>query len=259
MEEIISTIKMESSSNLLKELVQKETNTVEYLLRALSYNYIGSSPFTIEKLDNNIDSLDNYKLILPNEKPRLIMAFGPSASGKTTCSSEIIKLFSTKYNDFPTTFMTLDGGKFRKASKVYQMIIKIANELNIDIASYNIFPKVKHIIIKYFEDQIAKYNTTISLYIPNTLGKSSVQSYSKYIEMTGDYNWIGVFIWQHKFDCNYDNEYKCNGCVKSGLERERVEGKKYKIHKWEKSMERGLIEVRKAKGGFYCIHNHYKN
>ena len=78
------------------------------------------------------------------------MAFGPSASGKTTCSQKMIELFSTKYNNFPTCFMTLDGGKFRKASIVYQYIIKLANEYNIDIASYNLFPKVKNTIIKYY-------------------------------------------------------------------------------------------------------------
>ena len=178
-----------------------------------------------------------------------------SASGKTTCADSMIKLFSTKYADFPTCFMTLDGGKFRKASRVFQHIIKLANLYNIDIVSHNIFPKVKNTIMRYYEKQIAMYNIPISLYIPITLGKSHAQSYLQYIEITKDYNWIGIFIWQHKFDCVYGGKEKCNGCAKSGLEREKTEGKKYKIHKWEKSMERGLVEVKKAKGGFYCIHN----
>ena len=93
------------------------------------------------------------------------------------------------------------------------------------------------------------------MYIPITLGKSHIQSYIQYIEMTQDNNWIGIFIWQHKIDCVYEEQFKCYGCVKSGLEREKIEGKKYEIHKWEKSMSRGLEEVKKAKGGFYCIHN----
>jgi len=255
--DIISTLKNDNNNDLylkLKELIKQETDTTEYLLNAISYNYIGDEPLNIIKV-NDLNTIDSYKLILPNIKPRLIMVFGPSASGKTTCSSSMIKLFSTIYTDFPTCFMTLDGGKLRKASKVYQMIIKQALEYNIDIASHNLFPKVKNTIMKYFENQIATYNTQISLYIPITLGKSHIQSYSQYIEMTKDYNWVGIFIWQHKFDCIYTDEYKCNSCAKSGIEREKVEGKKYKIHKWEGSMEKGLIEVKKAKGGFYCIHN----
>ena len=238
---------------ILKELVKQETDTLEYQLRALAYNYIGDIPFNI--INQGTDNiLDDYRLILPDIKPRLIMVFGPSASGKTTCSSEMINMFSKSHPDFPTCFMTLDGGKFRKASRVFQMIIRQANIHNVDIASHNIFPNVKHTIMKYYENQVAKYNTMISLYIPITLGKS-YQSYSSYVELTKDDNWIGIFIWQHKFDCIYEGEYKCNGCAKSGIEREKIEGKKYKLYKWEASMERGLNEVKKAKGGFYCIHN----
>ena len=243
--------------NLLKNLIKNEVSTIEYLLRALQYNYIGEEPFNIIKINTlcQLDTLDNYKLILPNVKSRLIMVFGPSASGKTTCSKNIIKKLSFNNKEFSTCFMTLDGGKFRKASNVFKMIIKQASIHNIDIVSHNIFPKVKNTIMKYYENQIAKYNTMISLYIPITLGKSYIQSYSYYIDMTKDYNWIGIFVWQHKFDCIYEGKYRCNGCNKSGIEREKIEGKKYKMHKWELSMERGLNEVKKAKGGFYCIHN----
>ena len=249
--------------DILKNLIRDETNTTEYLLRALSHNYIGLTPFNIVKINNNNpqlsidlpDILDNYKLILPEIKPRLIMAFGPSASGKTTISKQMIELFSTKYDNFPTCFMTLDGGKFRKASFVYQYIIKVANEHNINIASYNLFPKVKHTIMKYYENQILQYNTCISLYISITLGKSELQSYKQYIEITKDYNWIGIFIWQHKFDCPNEGKDKCYGCAKSGIEREKIEGKKYKLYKWRKSMSRGLEEVKKAKGDYYIIHN----
>ena len=256
----IKTINIKTNSegdnhyNILKNLVKQETDTLEYQLRVLSYNYIGDRPFNIIN-ESTEDILDNYRLILPDVKPRLIMVFGPSASGKTSSSGEMIKMFSKSYPDFPTCFMTLDGGKFRKASKIFQMIIHQAAIHDVDIASHNIFPKVKHTIMKYYENQVAKYNTMISLYIPITLGKSYIQSYSTYVELTKDTNWIGVFIWQHKFDCIYEGKYKCNGCAKSGIEREKIEGKKYKLYKWEASMERGLNEVKKAKGGFYCIHN----
>ena len=239
---------------VLIDLVKQETDMLEYQLRALSYNYIGDRPFNIIN-DSTEDILDNYRLILPNIKPRLIMVFGPSASGKTSSSSEMIKIISDTNPNFPTCFMTLDGGKFRKASNVFQMILKHAKEHEIDIVSHNIFPKVKHTIMKYYENQIARYNTMISLYIPITLGKTYIQSYSKYIDMTNDFNWIGILIWQHKFKCIYEGKYKCNGCAKSGSERERIEGKKYKLYKWEASMERGLIEVKKAQGGMYNIHN----
>lgn len=239
---------------VLIDLVKQEIDTLEYQLRALSYNYIGDRPFNIIN-DSTEDILDNYRLVLPNIKPRLIMVFGPSASGKTSSSSEMIKMISETNLDFPTCFMTLDGGKFRKASNVFQMILKHAKEHDIDIVSHNIFPKVKHTIIKYYENQITRYNTMISLYIPITLGKTHVQSYSKYIDMTNDSNWIGILIWQHKFECIYEGKYKCNGCAKSGNERESIEGKKYKLYKWEASMERGLIEVKKAQGGMYNIHN----
>jgi hypothetical protein len=240
--------------NVLKQMIQEETDTVEYMLRALSFNYIGNKPIELVKV-NDIDILDSYKLIVQNIKPRLVIAFGPSASGKTSCSNNMIHYFSTIYNDFPTCFFTLDGGRLRSASNVFQMIVRCANENNVDIVSYNLFPKVKHKIMKYIENQIIQYNTPISLYIPITLGKSYIESYSKYIEITKDYNWIGIFIWQHKYDCIYEDKYKCNSCIKSGKEREKIEGKKYKEHKWEKSMSRGLNEVKKAPGGFLTIHN----
>jgi len=243
--------------NILKKLILEETSTTAYMLRALESNYIGTIPFNIIKV-NEMDTINSYKIILPPVKPRLIMVFGPSASGKTTSSNEMIKLFSTKYTDFPTCFMTLDGGKCRKASILYQMIIGYSLEYNVDITKYNIFPKVKQKLIQYYENQRSQYNTMISLYIPITLGKSYLQSYSKYIEMTNDYNWIGIFIWQHKFECSYEGVEKCNGCVMSGMEREKIEGKKYKNYKWEGSMEKGLIEVKKAPGGFYYVHNNGK-
>ena len=38
--------------DILKNLIRDETNTTEYLLRALSHNYIGLTPFNIVKINN---------------------------------------------------------------------------------------------------------------------------------------------------------------------------------------------------------------
>jgi hypothetical protein len=54
-----------------------------------------------------------------------------------------------------------------------------------------------------------------------------------------------------------DNEYKCNTTIKSGMEREENEGKKYSSNKFDISFQTGLNALKKGSkhGGIIEIHN----
>ena len=65
----------------------------------------------------------------------------------------------------------------------------------------------------------------ISLYVPTTASGPS-NPYSKYVKMTQDDKWIGVYIWQHETNCPHDDAYKGETTrKKAGKEREIEEGK----------------------------------
>ena len=231
-----------------------------------------------EEQSREID-LDNLPAAneLPNPKTgRLIMGFGPSASGKTYCASLVIELMRLiNNNNFPDFFLTVDGGIFRKQSVVYQTIIRAATEMNIaglsNLVSANFFAKEKTIftsdIIKSaFRKYLAFQKTNglvINLYVPETLGgckagiKSCQDKYKKYIELTGDTNWIGLMIYQHRTrcECPFTKDYKCTGTTESGKERETEEGKKYSSSAWDNSYTNGNHEINKALAHRFRIHN----
>mgnify|MGYP001616296616 CR=1 FL=1 len=47
------------------------------------------------------------------------MGFGPSASGKSYWTKNIIKIFCKIYDNYPDTFISVDGGIYRETSKIY--------------------------------------------------------------------------------------------------------------------------------------------
>jgi hypothetical protein len=224
---------------------------------------------------------DKFRFEIPSsEKTRLIMGFGPSASGKTYCAKAIISMLSKNDPDFPKSFLSIDGGIYREKSYIYQKIIKL-------IKSKTQFNGLKNLVLSgvqlktsitdktiekrhsLFDSNIIKKKVIeylsngdkISLYIPETLGGcffdcSSI--YKKYITIANDYkSWIGLLIWQHKThnDCDYKDGYKCKGCTESGKEREKNEGKIYSSTAWENSMKNGRYYMMQAPGGRYEIHN----
>jgi len=210
---------------------------------------------------------------------RLIMGFGPSASGKTFWATTIIKLLSSIDDSFPKIFISIDGGLYRESSLVYSVTRDVAIEscyagfsnlvlAGISLTRSSLFKSdsIKSQIINYLSHCKTK-GVYFSLYVPETLGdcgglaniriKKCKNKYKPYIELVNDIKWIGLMIWQHKFgkDCNKPIGYKCTGTTESGTSREKKEGKKYSNSAWFHSMKLGIKHLKKAKGGRYMIHN----
>lgn len=223
---------------------------------------------------------------------RLIMGFGPSASGKTQWMENMIELFWKIYPNFPSTFMTIDGEIYRKKSVIYRLIVReimalnCAGFKNLVVTGLNLTREkslfeasiIKNVITEYLGNQINKLrnlnklnellreqikNLKISLYVPDTLGNCGMiksnchEKYNKYIHITKDRNWIGLLIWQHKIasECTFTPLHKCYGCEQTGKDTEKKDGKIYSSSAWSHSMKMGENEFMKAPGGKYKIHN----
>jgi len=236
-----------------------------------------------EKPSSNNNPLSNNNTS-SNNKTRLIMGFGPSASGKTYCAKAIITMLSENDSSFPKSFLSIDGGIYREKSYIYQKLIGLISFepynglLNLVLSGYHLKRSYTNMTIEerktLFNSDIIKkkvteyliylknkHNNKISLYIPETLGGCLINCssiYKKYIEITDDSeSWIGLLIWQHKThnDCDYKEDYQCKGCTESGQNREKKEGKKYSNRAWENSMLNGRKYMMEAPGGRYEIHN----
>jgi hypothetical protein len=217
-------------------------------------------------------------------KNRLIMGFGPSASGKTYLTSLMIKLFQQVFPQFPEIFISVDGGIIRDVSVIFRMIVEQAKNhmagisnlivtatskinagisqlkrhvskvsANMSQSSFDLFPSSE--IKKHFIEYLGtKYSGNISLYVPDTISSCSLINFENcqkvvlpYITITGDNNWIGLLIWQHKYvkDCN--KTIKCIGTVELGTKRAISEGKKYSDIGWHSSMANGYYMLSHAK------------
>ena len=210
-----------------------------------------------------------------DEKPkRLIMGFGPSASGKTFWAKHLIDMLKT--DDFPDTFMSIDGGLIREYSHIYQSILNSTPSNIMGFANLaggkklaNTSP-IKTNIEEYLKLQKSKNNDIcpISIYVPETLARCQVKlncedRYKRFIQLTGDDKWIGVYIWQHKYPeeatkmmrppC--EEGFKCVGSVNSGKKREKDEGKIYSSSYYDISEKYGIREMKKGRGGRIDIHN----
>jgi hypothetical protein len=223
---------------------------------------------------------------------RLIMGFGPSASGKTYWAKSIIEIMREMNPGFPETFITIDGGIYRERSRIYQIVVEELQRAeqsgfdNLVIPGAPILEKVGQVVTSlattlaapkslFESDIIKKYITEfletqkdkikISLYVPETLGfcgGDCSKKYKKYKSITNDENWVGLLIWQHKtgIECDYESAYACVGCTESGKQREQSEGKKYSNDTWTNSYTNGENELFKhAKASdkhiIYNIHN----
>ena len=203
------------------------------------------------------------------ERGRLIMGFGPSASGKTHWAKTLIGLFSP-IEGFPKNFITIDGGIYRESSLIYKAIVSEAakvcvlgfsNLVNAGISIYkSLFQsdKIKKQMVAFLSHQ----RIPISLYVPETLGdcgvlKSCPKKYKEYIDITGDADWIGVLIWQHKTaaECKEDASHTCVGCTESGKAREVIEGKRYSNSAYSNSMYNGHAALLSEPGLRFVIHN----
>jgi len=210
-----------------------------------------------------------------NCKGRLIMGFGPSASGKTYCANRVIELMTSIDGEFPKFFMTVDGGVFREESLVYQTIITAIGKKgeydgfkNLVSAggsgTKSIFDSkvIKNTMNEYLKEQKEKEKFVVCLYVPETLGGcgrniNCAQYYQEYIDITGDKDWIGLMIFQHvnRKECPYKEKYKCTGTTESGESREKREGKKYSSRAWENSYLNGNEYINRALTYRFRIHN----
>lgn len=213
-----------------------------------------------------------------NTTSRLIMGFGPSASGKTYWARNIINMLNRNIESFPSSFFTIDGGDYRSLSYIYQIIIESAKKNGLggvenlvlataSIMSKNIFDSniIKKQVMQYLTfSQKQNPNLFISLYVPETLGdcglmrpKSCNTKIKEYIQLTNDNDWIALMIYQHKTseECPYDLEYQCAGTTSSGKTRESIEGKKYSSASFQHSMNQGIKEVANAPNLRFIIHN----
>lgn len=281
----------------LKGFLDAEVTSTAYILRCLVSSIIQPKESNIKlKIKINIDiknltgTWDNDKQYIKieqlekNKKPRLIMGFGPSASGKTFWAESIIKILSSTDRSFPNAFLSIDGGIYREKSVVYQLIIKLTKKLcNKKILGFenlyssglaNIKGRMKS-LFKSPKSKIRDYLKTnsktvkLSLYVPETAGSClqcrvvikkcacAEKIVAKYKKITGDDKWIGLFIWQclKGSDCRFPDDSKCRSTSASGKSRELDEGKKFSPAAYKFSFNGGLATMKRAPGGRIEIHN----
>jgi hypothetical protein len=267
----------------VSRLIKGEIESTAYILRALTASVIGTGPLQFEVTDTTQLtgrwSEDRTKVRIhtfgiTGSAGRLIMGFGPSASGKTYWANAIIDIFRQTDPTFPTTFLSIDGGIYREQSSVYKAVVKAAQRvciqgfMNLVSSGLSMYSTlfnsdlIKGAIKDYLVSQ--KDHIPISLYVPETLGYCGLagcpSKYKAYIDITRDRDsWIGLYIWQHMeggSKCEYPEPIiKCVGCMESGKRREIEEGKQYSSSAYSNSQTNGLTEYSKAPGGIYNIHN----
>lgn len=241
--------------------------------------------------ENDKDLFDLKPLDLRgNANARFIAGLGPSAAGKTYWAKNAIELLGKTDPTFPKSFLSIDGGAAREFSEVYQDIIHaleshpaIGGFKNLVSAGWDpihtsLFSagKVKKATMAYLEEQKIKNNGRgiVSLYVPETLGnplKKSKPILDKFVEATGDYRWIGLYIWQGvtpKKDKEWVDKIKkqysrslasenieAKSTTVSGQSREKTEGKLYSSSAYGTSKTHGLAMMKIAPGARIDIHN----
>ncbi len=229
------------------------------------------------------------RLVLPRSKGpkpflglrpsgRLVMGFGPSASGKTYWAKTILSLLAQADPLFPEVFFAVDGGLVRESSAVYQFATEMAHCAgfagfkNLHAGMF-VTGDIKHSMEEYLLAESQR--SPISLYVPETLGKCEFlvagvtvplirhcDEYLKtFLDITRDEQWIGLLIWQHATAADHGKQdmfiktfpgdmYQCAGCMESGKKREKSEGKPYEGHVYKQSLRNGLKYMGLVPGGY---------
>lgn len=271
--------------------IQFETESTLYYLIFLVNSFIEQSPYIKLKLifNGSLEQLNGkwendmkfFKLDKDqfNKKSgRLIMGFGPSASGKTYWAKNIIQMLRGRDpTNFPSSFLSIDGGIMRETSITYQILKNVAKEkktkgfknlaggLSMLFSSGSVKKQVEKFLKQGGQPKP-------NLYVPHTISECGFDTgisenkqirgckkttYQKYIDITKDSKWIGLMIYQHKTreNCPFQEIYKCKGCTESGKEREIDEGKIYSSKYWDTSYKHGMRQYKKAPGDKILIHN----
>ena len=261
----------------INQYISREIESTAYMLRLihgsiikthgsvkLAFVYDGAKLNGLWEHDMTHFTLDNTDVA----DARLVMGFGPSASGKTYWARNILQIFRTVSEDFPKLFLSIDGGLQRELCESYQYVIQAVQNSNIGglvnlvsagmSMNKSLFKSstVKKSLVKYLKTQ-----SPISLYVPITLGgcikNMCKKSYKDFIDITNDANWIGLMIYQHKtgIDCPYLDEYRCVGCTESGKKREMLEGKQYSNTAYKNSISNGHAALKNSQYCRILIHN----
>lgn len=285
-------------NNITFGFISRELKSTAYYLRILSMSGIGDTKthkFAFQIDTNNISKISGiwehdyiyFKLIVINPRTseiisepiysgKLIMGYGPSASGKTFSAGKVIELMRLIDPLYPTWFLSIDGGIYREQSLIYQTIISLIQQKgqyaglsNLVSASFfsghkTIFDSniVKSSVRTYLLHLKETLGISVNLYVPETAGGcvkyiNCQKTYQEYVNITGDKNWSGLLIYQHKThkDCIYPDKYKCSGTIESGKNRQVLEGKKYSSSTWANSMRNSEYLINKAPIFRFKIHN----
>lgn len=213
----------------------------------------------------------NTRAQTKNKQPRR-RAFTSSTYGSRTTIVDTGGVKTTIADGVDPDYISIDGGVYREASRVYQTVVERVQRNNFG-GFKNLVPSqgeklfesdvVKDAIYEYLSKRVGSGRP--NLYVPETLGgcvgpfskKGSCRNvYKRYITLCDDENWVGLCIWQHKDDtrCTFGPQYKCVGCTESGLARQRSEGKIYSNSRWEASYTRGQEHAKLSKR-WLIIHN----
>ena len=256
----------------------------------LKFKYVNPNNENLSGVWENDHKYFKLEKLDPQSKSsRLIMGLGPSAAGKTFWAKNVIKLMRKTDPEFPRSFLSVDGGLVRELSYIYQDIIrslakhpKINGLNNLVSSGWDPFHKslfksghIKKDIKEYLESQkTSDGNLPVSVYVPETLGSPISDGFKKgvdkYVKITGDNTWIGLYIWQGRTpeeDKKWVDAFKIKNTdlqeenidalstTVSGEGRELTEGKKYSSSAYNYSKSHGYKAIKQAPGARIDIHN----
>ena len=126
-------------ASILKEFVKDEMESTAFGLRCMGESILRPSGMKIGNLnigmteptitgkweeDRKYFQLNSWK---QQSRGRLVMGFGPSASGKTFWAENLSEMLHVALGFPKKMWLSIDGGKYREASVVYQQIVKAAH------------------------------------------------------------------------------------------------------------------------------------
>lgn len=201
--------------NFISKLFELELGSTIYNLNCIFKSVLNDPENTYIEVEHLSDELTglwetdkqhinlkiNESSNISQDTHKLIMGFGPSASGKTYIARTIINLLANTNNGFPTKFLSIDGGIYRELSVIYQTIITVTKQYNIAgitnlVSAFSVGQAIKG-IKTLFDSNIVKKNICdflleqqkqylrkhnfkekgvsdkgfINLYVPETLGE----------------------------------------------------------------------------------------
>ena len=237
----------------LEGLIEKEKNTNSFIIKCLNKSFLNydeqNKPIFHENkhINGTSTEIDYDSIIFKGEykhkdQKKLIMGFGPSASGKTHMSSKVIRLLNELYPEVfeKDYYISIDGGIYRECSIIYNAIHQAAKICGLsgitNLAKMFKTESVKKNVMEYLNHFKNLQKKIFNLYVPETLVSCNYSSsgcddlIDIYKTYTGDNEyWTALHIYQ----CYYggkkcqqsERNYQCEGIKGSVLKRQDTEGK----------------------------------